>query len=1363
MATKSDAIEYKVENIKKYSSLAFGDYIKGNLDNSLNNARKACEAICRAIILKKMNANDGMKVISGEIGVDKKPCKRHKYGFEVPLLNKLIFYVESTNWIDKSLAYRFQDIRFGGNNASHDAINVNTEISLDDANLSLEQFKWILKWFWSKILKKPIPPNLILTSQTTTQSDILSDSINEWNKFYSESNLFSNEQKFILIASPSFNNMTDNELNVFTRIKWSLIFDFDIDTKKTGLYKAINEDLQRQQIRPITIEEKDKKEDILSNSNYALNWFFANGLSTIPSTVSNTIREWRTSMKYAPFIRRLIKELFSERVQNYVFIYLWDDPNYLQTIIHAIDENASNSSLIKHLIVYQNEELLPKLIDEFRQYDAQFFNLSISALIAGINRSINNNTQSSKKLLLQIPARGEKDDDVYIDISNKYISYLDRDVEILHQGISTSMEGNDLDTFYKGEVIKWGELAIDLDAQRNIFNDAISYSQKWLDAAKGAYVVDMFHKPGAGGTTLARRVAYYFHTKYPTVVIHKYQRDKTSQALFDLSEISKKPVFAIIEAFQVTQNELNSLVRKINEDKKHVVILYLSRSFSSSERGKNTFRSLFLNDKTLDLNERNRFTSKYLQIADSETKEEIKLIGERNPMDCEVIDFVVTTYKNGYSTQKIEDYVHHYLNKLTQGQIKFAGFAGLIYFYTQNSTLDLWFSNLFNHGSLNNDYQSISEDERYINKIFINEVDENQEKTNYWRPRFNLFASEILKLVLVGLNTKNKSSWKDYLSMWSIDLIKECKLNHGFLTDDLRELFKSLFLNRDNEDVLGIDEVYENANVNDKKFSTIIRHIADKDNQLNIFKCLVDSFPDEAHFRGHLGRFLYEKAKEPKEFDEAYNEISTALEMVDNDFNLWHIKGMCNRRKIEYLVRSNLKAYSPEEMHDLEVMVQELSETANEDFERSRSFNPFNLYSHTAQIQMLVQVIDFGRQISTAKTKEDFITDSKNEWYESQLSNIFVMLEEAKYIIELSKDIDQSKYISKSRRMIDTCEANLFTLIGDYSKAVNRFKSLSEVSERSVRPYFRKMFVYATLGSKVNNRFENFRDAWQKLSTHEFETLKKAIESNIREEPENISHIKLWLQAVRYSKNYVSLEECFSTLKIWYDNSFKHEIAHLEATYYLYVISASKAINEGDSISEANVAEAKKYILECKDRKVNDKFSFEWYGSNSGIKRLVSHSLLGKMNSEKRFFENTSLLQRVKGSITTILDRQKGKIMLECRLEAFFVPSTGGFEKNIDETTPVDFFIGFRQDGLFAWEVRRVNQNKKDIFISKEPVEIEDYDPIDVVESTISIGEDKIEKKVEKHVTVLKTEEQKLEGLRVKGKIDISLFEKRKK
>ena len=1346
-------IQFKIDNTLKFALQTFEDFSNNNYDNCLNNARKACEAICRAFILKKYGDINGEKIILGEVKKNLTANAPYPDGkYKVPLLNDLLKICEQD--FDKALYFRFQDIRYGGNNASHDPINIKNEITIDDVNLCLTQFKEIIKWFWKDFLTTPLPKVIVDAFDLKVDKTFLWEFKNsEWERFYIACNCFTKEHNFILIAPPNYQEITENQLSTLSRIHWRFIIDFDPKSKETGLFHVLENEIHGQQIHPITIEQKEQKDRLVSNSFFALNWYFANGLIGLPSTISNSERTWR-NLRYASFTNRLINEYLNQRSDNYTLIFLLDNLPYIRTIIQSFDEHITNQNNVNYIIVHNNDNFLPRF-QEFEQYNAVLIKLSISELIEGVRRTILPLEKNLTKNVFLVPARDEEDEIKYIDLGMRYLSFLEKSIEILYQGITNVDEvKQDSNSFYKGNLITWDELALEFDVRRNKKEVLINKVNSFLIRSKGGYSVELQHKPGAGGTTLSRRIAYEFHQQYPTIIISKYIKDKTNQALFELAEFTQRPILAIVEAYQVTQNELNLLIRKVNEDKKHVVFLYVIRKYKSNIQ--EVSNSISLSEKTVDFIERDRFISRYTEIASSLAKSELKKFAERNPSQCEIIDFALTAYEDDFSATKLDNYITNYLEKLPASQLKFVCYGSIFYYYTQKKISENWYSKLFYNNSLSDELALKPFDERYISKLFINEFDfDSYENTNFWRPRFNRFAYEIIR------NQLHKDNWKSYLCNYSIDLLNDCRSSNQFLSDDLREAIKSLFLNRDNEDVLGIDENYESAASRNRQFAQIIRDIAHKEQQILVFKALVDNYPDEAHFRGHYGRFLYETAVEPKEFEEAEAEIFKAIEFGEGDYNLWHIKGMCNRRKIEYLIRQNFEDLTNEEIDELEGIIHELTEIACEDFEKSRQINPYNLHSHTSQIQLLIKVIGFG-QTNSGKSKELFITDEDKIWYKNKISGVDTLIYEAQYIIDLSKDLEQSKTLKKSKTMIEGCEGRVFGLLGDFSQAIDRFRQLSESSERTIRPYFRKMFVYSTLASKVGNIPYKFKHAWNKLSDYEFETLKKALESNIREQPENIYHIKLWLQAVRFTQRYLSIDECINTVKMWFDNSVNLEISHLEASYYLYVLYACKAISEGEGYSLDDVKQAKSYLNLYKDKNTNDRFSFEWYGNGRGIKHVVNHSQLGSMSAGTGFFEDVSLLAPVLGTIVRIDDRRKGYIKIDnCGLDAFFVPSNGGFEKGNDETEKVKFYVGFRYNGLVAWNVQRIEITEL-VFAKTTEVDIEGFDLVDetVENNQIEVLVDEVESQEPPQIF---NDVPHLPGLTIVGKMDLSAFEKYKK
>jgi hypothetical protein len=297
----------------------------------------------------------------------------------------------------------------------------NSHVTLDSVQLCIAQLKELLNWFWRDFLHQPLPqPIADAFNGNINQTLLLGFENSVWDEFYISCNSFSSDQKYILIAPPNYGTLTENQLAIFARVRWHIVFDFNPHSKDNGLQKAMEAQLKDQQIRPITIEQKDQKE-VLNNSPFSLNWVYANGITALPSKISTTERNWR-SLKYAEFIAKIAKEYVFEKITNITLISLWDEIPYLKTIIQAFDENIANQSLIRYIIPYQNKEKLSRLKDEFEQYNAKLLNIAFSEIVEGIDRTIISKDLGLRKRVFQVPARDGRDTDIFVDISNLHYS-----------------------------------------------------------------------------------------------------------------------------------------------------------------------------------------------------------------------------------------------------------------------------------------------------------------------------------------------------------------------------------------------------------------------------------------------------------------------------------------------------------------------------------------------------------------------------------------------------------------------------------------------------------------------------------------------------------------------------------------------------------------------------------------------------------------------------------------------------------------------------------------------------------------------------------------------------------------------------
>lgn len=893
--------DYKINNIKKFSLKSFKYLIEAEFDNSLQFSRKCCEAICRAIILKQFGEILGKEIILGQkdkqgrsISPDSRTGKH-----EIPLLNKLITLVKGLPKVKNDAITRLYDIKNGGNPASHDPLSKEEETKPENADFCVGALKRLLEWFFKDYLATTLPSEIQDGFNNIIPEEIISESENEsWNVLYSTCDFFKEHQNYILVSPPSYQNLTRTQLGIISKIQWSAIFDFNPSSKSSGLYEAFENSVVNQEIKPITIEQFDTN-DILGNTKFTINWIFSNGIEDLPNTIAQNKRDWKVTLRYSLFIRKIINELLRKKIQKFTFISFWDDVTYTREIVEAFTE-ATPLHNLKFVFLNEDPQNLPKLEDEFSWLSPVFVNSDVTNIIKGIQSSFisKNDIPNSLK---QVPARLSSNEDGYKDLSDYYVSILDAEIELLYLGIE-----NDFNTeveekpFYKGSIIEWDELSKELDIRRDKRDTLFEKITHLLESTKGAYVIELSHKPGGGGTTLSRRIAFDLHKSFPTIIINKYHREKTSDIIFQISDLAQKPLLVIAEANVVSKNDLNVIVRKINQDKKHVVILYVKRTFSIIAKENN--KLVFVSDTLLTTSEKDRFVGKYEHITPSQNIQKIKAFNSIVPSNCEVVDFSLTAFEDDYSSTTLQTYLSSYINKLPTNQLQFLGFCSLLYFYTQKTLASELFVKLFPELNLEEELNQRPLDEQYIRKLLVQSYDSSTfSYIDDWRPRYSRFSKEIIQILF-----SEQGNWRDYLAKWVIDLIELLKSDNYFLTDDIKNIFKSLILNRDHEDILGLDEEYQY--IPTKKFSQVIEHIPEIANRQAVFEKLVTSYPEEAHYHGHLGRFLFEYAKEPNDFERAESEIYKAIELGNQILTCGTLKVCAIGEELSFLLDHTMKA-----------------------------------------------------------------------------------------------------------------------------------------------------------------------------------------------------------------------------------------------------------------------------------------------------------------------------------------------------------------------------------------------------------------------------------------------------------------------
>ena len=432
-----------------------------------------------------------------------------------------------------------------------------------------------------------------------------------------------------------------------------------------------------------------------------------------------------------------------------------------------------------------------------------------------------------------------------------------------------------------------------------------------------------------------------------------------------------------------------------------------------------------------------------------------------------------------------------------------------------------------------------------------------------------------------------------------------------------------------------------------------IQQIPSREGRLEVLQFLAESFPDEAHFWAHLGRF---QAAIMVNHAASLEAVERAIALQPKDPLLWHMNGMSYR----YQAYNLMSQYDPLE----NVVV--IAERASDCFEEARSCNPDHEHAYISEIQLLARVLNYAVQ----DTEESIFKYIRRQSAPLYIREAFDKAE------SLLAEVAALREGTQSSSWEQSCRASISRLYGDYQDALQIWDSL--LSRDGVfHPPVRRQIIYA---------LRDREKSWANMSQSDLGRCIRLLQDNLDEHPNNERDLRLWLRAVRHATMKPSIDSLIEKVSYWKANTNA-----LEATYYLYVLYALKALDglrEERDLADRFMNDS----MQLSRTRRNRRNSFEWLGEGSDIGRLIHQSALGNWNQEKRFWSHSNALKRVEGMIVGVRGPQAGEIEVN-GLSCFFVPNynpESPISKD-DINRKVSFYLGFSYSGIRAWDVALVS------------------------------------------------------------------------
>lgn len=1045
-----------------------------------------------------------------------------------------------------------------------------------------------------------------------------------WRAVWKACEQFDHHKNFYaLVSGPRVRQVNPMELQVLGRIPWALVLDFDPESKHEGLFEAVST-LQGHRAYHETLP------DNLLEINYkeAICWFMAAGSSKREDTLKSDYDAWRR--QYVPAIREQAHRLRRFASPEPVLILILPDgltEQDLRATWECLDEVFADEA--RYVVVHDGGINLETLKEK---HGVNLLQCPLENLMSGLWQMYGSTSATEQ---VRVPGRGSSEKErIPIFLSEEDFQYLKEDLEIIHGGlVEEPQEGKRVGhDFWRGHEITWTELDMRADVQRDLVEPFKKQITEILDESRN-FSIDMVHTPGAGGTTLAKRIAWDFKDLYPVVRIH-HLSPHTASRIEHLFHITKLPVLVLMEAADVPSSARERLYKDLKGRNARAVFLSVMRSI--------TPRSRFSLEDPMVEQETNRFYEIYKNIAQNR-----RGVLDRLAHDKQMIPYRSPFFFGLYAFEEkfvhVPDYVSSHLAAATEDAQRILCFLALLTRFSQSALRDVEIKGLLNLST---------EKTLRLNEVLgggpARLVLHRDQQVYIVHP---LIAEEILQQLLGSNNPRNQDEWKARLVELSCDFIESLVNIAGSDSTNILQIFTQMFISRDH---------WPGSSNRRRHFSELILTIPGEAGQHRVLRNLRDTCPNEAHFWNHLGRHHIYAMR--SRYEEAELCLMKAIDLDDGNDIHHHALGLVYRSEIRRRLNELIKrrATAKDGLTDIRGLV----DMAEACFAKARELNPETEYGYITNIQLLAEVIERLFTLSNSQDYAKFLSDAGpvGKWCREKLPW-------AEELLRRVKDLQTQENLS---RLTVRCEADILNFYGHFDSMIQSLQGLLKQSDIH-RPPIRRAIAHAYYAHRLHD--------WQMMKSRDLRRIYSLMAENIEEAPTNARDLWMWFQAYR-RLSYFDILEAIDQLNRW---AMREE--SIEAHYYLYILHFLRwrqGILEDHHLVTNHISKCQALA-----GKVRRTYSFEWLAEEPTWCPLAHYSELGEWDNTVNFYKNTEPLALVNGTVKYIKGPQSGLLALG-PFEVFFVP---GYEylPGRDENEDVQFYLGFSYDGLRGWSVHRIN------------------------------------------------------------------------
>lgn len=1037
-------------------------------------------------------------------------------------------------------------------------------------------------------------------------------------QFYSACEKFRHDERRFILLSDKIDE-SSMFYRYMGRIRWDVIMDFNSKSMEEGLCFYAYSGNTPSHILKASDTLTDDNIPTYSDSPIV---YFADGFRSEPAC--HTFKDWNKTkyQKVDTFIDKYAKTTYTQEI---IVVSIMKDTKRLGAMIEIIERHFDN---VRFVVANDNGNKLANFCENHAySEDIDHVGISMSQIDSCLNEYLPAIAKTDRSVDFKLPCLSKEVDGV---VSKEQMTLFEEYFEVLYEGIDDGTEESEI-LFLSGETkLSWE------GARRKFAAERSRMRQLYLktmdeEIRKGRSRIMIVHEPGFGGSTLARQLAHLYKEDYPVLIMKRYNFFKVRDLLDLVHNLTKKPILIFMEIPSVVSMEdMNNLIEKTNLSRPYI--------FVGIRRGKYNRASdnLYVTDwgnDTVIL--RDKFLPLLKQLPDAVRKEKENEMN-RIVKTSNVEPYMRTPFYFGWLTfaekfKAMDSYLEHFVDAIkgNEAQRKALIYICIMNEYAERGLPDSFLRVVFNVEQKEEkifhleDY--FSEDDDVLNSLLKSE---HKEGICYRKLKYPYFGKHLLRMLLSNsISPKNEDLIN--LSHYCKQLIDDVahSLNNEFLQE---YILRNIFIGSSKERI-------------GEKFTKIIRDIQ-KEEKVNIFKSLYDSFPSNPHFASHLARYY---AMDEKNMELGLEYAEKAIQLSPTDPLLHHIKAMCflsqlTEKANEIVIAMN-KGIEPSR-DEVDEIIEKIFPEAQDEFALSRKYYyEKQEHGYIPNIKLLLRVFDFAIVVHK-ESKMSVVAEAKSPYID--------WLEEAQSLLEEVRTLyiegEESSYY-------DDVEMKTWKEYEDFGELINRLSNKLD-----------KKIANKSLVRRQLARIYMHRDDRYKTIQKENNRILKLMEQNILDEPQNDKNFYLWFSAARYSS--LRLDELVAKTSQWRGRN-----PSIEITFYCYVLNVLKALDG----STENAAIAMNLEKEMKRMSGDDIRVREWC-CNCPQKLMTNKDFREQNDNSLLFIFDGYVSNYTHSGAAEITEKGSG-------MKVFFRP-TGNKLTDSCLNHRVEFSFGFSYDGLRAYD-----------------------------------------------------------------------------